>query len=597
MGGIALLLAEPGATPDSSRLQAMVAAAPHRGDVVETLIHGRCGLAVSSAADASDAAIGRSGDLAVALVGSLDNAASLAEQLSGLGHPGADAADPLDVPALLAAGFRAWGQDLPARMRGVFAGAVTDGTQVYCFRDHVGYRPFFYRQVGGSLIGASEAKQVVAGAGIPREPDLDVVEQIYYRTLLDQSPSALRGVRRLPKSTGLMVDQRGARLHRYWDPERLLETAGMPRDELQARFETLFEQAVSRALTGADAISLSGGIDSPAIAAFAAPIHFERYGRPLQAISVVFPKYPSVDESRYVIPLAERLGLPLHTYEQETNPLDGLARWTALADTPFPGAAMAQYEEDFRRVRALGLRSILTGEHAEFVFAFQWKTLGHFLSHGRLGPARRELRERRARGQSWVSLARLIGRSLAPDRVMAVRNRLSGGRPATVPEWIDLRMAREEEPVPLRERWRRTQLAGFIGPGVALEAEEICQAVCGVSVRRPWTDIDLWELFLGLPAEQKFPDMRAKGLVRDLLRGRVPDEILDRSDKTVFDEAMLAEIDYATLRAFLTEPAHRIEGVDYALLARRLAREELTPVEYQWARNLAGVHAFLSQWR
>ena len=110
----------------------------------------------------------------------------------------------------------------------------------------------------------------------------------------------------------------------------------------------------------------------------------ERYGRPLQAISVVYPKYPTVDESRYVVPLADRLGLPLHTYEQETNPLDGLARWTALADTPFPGAAMAQYEEDFRRVRALGLRTILTGEHAEFVAAMQWNTLSHFLTHGRL---------------------------------------------------------------------------------------------------------------------------------------------------------------------------------------------------------------------
>ena len=180
---------------------------------------------------------------------------------------------------------------------------------------------------------------------------------------------------------------------------------------------------------------------------------------------------------------------------------------------------------------------------------------------------------------------------------MAARNRLVTREAGHGPAWIDLRRAREEEPVPLRERWRRTQLAGFIGPGVALEAEEICQAVCGVSVRRPWTDIDLWELFLGLPAEQKFPDLRAKGLVRDLLRGRVPDEILDRTDKTVFDEAMLAEIDFTTLRAFLTEPAHRIDGVDYALLGRRLASEQLTPVEYQWARNLAGVHAFLSQWR
>jgi hypothetical protein len=165
-----------------------------------------------------------------------------------------------------------------------------------------------------------------------------------------------------------------------------------------------------------------------------------------------------------------------------------------------------------------------------------------------------------------------------------------------VPTWIDLRRAIDEEPMAAGERWRRSQLVGFIGPGVALEAEEVCQAVVGVSSRRPWTDIDLWELFLSLPAEQKFPDLRPKGLVRDLLRGRVPDEVLDRTDKTVFDEAMLAEIDYPTLRRFLSRPDERLPGVDYARLDTLLQSEQLGPLDYQWARNLAGVHAFLSQW-
>ncbi len=148
----------------------------------------------------------------------------------------------------------------------------------------------------------------------------------------------------------------------------------------------------------------------------------------------------------------------------------------------------------------------------------------------------------------------------------------------------------------MRERWRRSQLAGFIGPGIALEAEEVCQAVCGIASRRPWTDIDLWELFLSLPAEQKFPDSRPKGLVRDLLRGRVPDEVLDRQDKTVFDEAAIAEIDYAVLRRYLVAPNHHVDGVNYSQLAELLRTESLTPLDYMWARELAGSHAFLSQW-
>ena len=115
-------------------------------------------------------------------------------------------------------------------------------------------------------------------------------------------------------------------------------------------------------------------------------------------------------------------------------------------------------------------------------------------------------------------------------------------------------------------------------------------------VRRPWTDVDLFELFLSLPAEQKFPDTQGKSLVKRLLRGRVPDAILDRRDKTVFDEALLAQIDYATLRRYLADPPYRLDGVDYEALSGRLRREELAAPDYHYARQLAGVHAFLGQW-
>ena len=35
----------------------------------------------------------------------------------------------------------------------------------------------------------------------------------------------------------------------------------------------------------------------------------------------------------------------------------------------------------------------------------------------------------------------------------------------------------------------------------------------GVDVRRPFVDVDLWEFFLSLRAEVKFPDTRSKTLV------------------------------------------------------------------------------------
>jgi asparagine synthase (glutamine-hydrolysing) len=570
----------------------MLDVVPHRGDRRQTLLHGRCALSCVISDDMPETAIGEIDGIAVAFVGGLDNANDLAMEL-GRRNAGPSVAG---LPALLAAGFREFDLELPERLRGAFAVAISDGQRVHCFRDHIGHRPLFYRTDGRGFFAATEAKQIVAGAGIVKEPDPEVVERIVFRNYDDQTPAALRGVRRLPKSTVISADGEGVRLHRYWKPEQLLETARLTEDDVKTRFEELMGQATSRSLTGRDAISLSGGIDSPALAAFAAPLHLERFGRPLHALTVVYPDYPSVDERRYVEPLAAQLGMPLHLYEQKSNALADLARWVALADSPYPAASLAHYAEDYGRVRELGIRRLLTGEHAEYVIAMQLFLLSHYLTRGRWAPARRELAARRARGWSWFSLVRLVLRSIAPDPVMNARHALGRHRALTVPPWIDRRRVARDKSVSVRERWRRVQLTGFIGPGISLEAEEVCQAVTGVEARRPWTDVDLWEFFLSLPAEQKFPDLRQKALVRNLLRGRVPDEILDRKDKTVFDAAALAQVDYATLRRYLVAPPHRLAGVDYDLLARRLDSGRLSVVELGWARNLATAHAFLAQW-
>lgn len=591
MGAIGAYLAAS-ARPSTRPAEAMTAAVPHRGERRETFLHGRCALACVNGAGPDDAELGVACGIAAAFAGTLDNAADVERDLvrRRLLAAGSSRAE------LIATGFAAYGEDLPGRLRGVFSAIVTDGRRAYAFRDHLGYGLLFYREDAHGFYAATEAKQVVAGAGIRREPDLDVVDSIFFNTYGDDTPCALRGVRRLPKSHGITAGPAGLKLRRYWDPEALLESARISDVDLQDRFAELFDQAVSRCLTGADVISLSGGIDSPAVAAFAAPRHLELSGRPLQALSAVYPRYPSVDERAYIELLAEHFQIPLHTFEQQANMLDDLAHWVALSDGPFPAAALAHYAEDYGLARRLGFRSILTGEHAEFVFALNWYVVDHYLSHGRLHDLRRHLDARRAKGASWRRLAKDVARGVAPGRLLAARERRTR---LGLPAWIDSARASEglaNGIASARQRWRRLQLSAFYGPGLSAEAEAICQAACGVRARRPWTDVDLFELFLGLPAAQKFPDLGGKSLVKRFMRGRVPDAILDRKGKTVFDEALLAQIDYVTLRRFLIEPAHRLAGVDYKALAERLRREDLERADYQYARQLAGVHAFLAQW-
>jgi asparagine synthase (glutamine-hydrolysing) len=574
-----------------------LAAAPHRGAERGILVLGACALGVSATEALPESSMASAPDLGVAFTGRLDNLEDLARSRANAGAP----VDPTDAASVVAGVFRAEGEQAFERLRGTFTVAVTDGRRLWCARDHVGYRPLSYRDDADGLLVASEAKQVVAGSGIACEPDLEVLERIFYGNFGDDTPASLRGVSRVPKATVIRGEAGGSHRRRYWHPERLLETSRPDPDELQERFDHVFGQATARMLTGDDAVSLSGGIDSPAIAAYAAPAFRERFGRPMGALTAVYPEHPSVDESEWVRIVVDRLGMELHTYRREVPQLDRLREWTRLFDGPVPVFPPADAERGYEVARDLGVRMVMNGAVAELVVDMRSHLLAHLVRRGRLPAAARHARLQREKGVPVSGIARQLGSVLMPAASyrhhLHRRPRRRGDR---VPPWIDIAKVNERaERIAGRpaDQWREAQVGGLVGPGLAAEANEVVQEVCGVRARYPWADVDVWEFFLSLPAEVKFPDAQTKGLVRLLLRGKVPDAILDRKEKTVFNDAAESAIEYEHLRRWLIgDRQFRMPGVDYGLLAQHLGRERMNVFEYIWAKDLAAVHAFLDLW-
>ena len=573
----------------------MLEAAPHRGSQHDFLVLGRCVLGTSNSTELPDASLFERDGIAVAFAGVLDNLEDLRIRFR----------DPLSedetvTPAkVVASVFRRLRDDTPAALRGMYAAVITDGSTVWCFRDHIAFGQLFYRLDPQGLYAATEAKQVLAGTRLSMEPDIEVVERMFYADVDDDTPCAVKGVDRLPKATLLVSDGQRSRRRRYWDPQALVETARPTMDEIRERFDQLMTQAVARQITGSDVVSLSGGIDSPTVAVYAAPLSEECYGHPMGALSEVYPDYPAVDESTYIKVVAEQLGIQSHTFVPESRPLDDILEWVRLCDGPIPVHPPSESAEFYRLARKLGYQTVLGGDLAEFVIDRKYGVLSHLLIRGRFRGLWKQVRDERIYGHSWGGIIRQLASTFAPRALLVARERRRPPSPL-FPDWLDIRILNEINTRWIhapRERWRKEQVAFFVGPGIGLEADEIIGAVCGVRPRRPWIDVDLCEFFLSLPAEVKFPAYRSKSLVRSLLRGKVPDVILDRTDKTYFNERLLARIDYPALCHWLMNPKDRIRGVNYQMLADRLERKDLGNIgDYKWAIDLAKSHAFLSQW-
>lgn len=586
--------------PDEGVARRALAALPYQAPDVAFRRLGNCLLGIARQPGLPDGSISADGALIAVLQGRLDNKAELQREFSGEGATSTHAASDADV---VAAAFRKRGPDVVSRFRGAFAGAVTDGKTLWGFRDHVGFRALFYREDDSACVLAGDARCVVVASQIPEEPDLAVVEQLFFGYLPSNTPSALKGVSRLGQGTSLTAGASpGVDQKRFWHPHELLETGTLSGADAAERFLELLEQAVTRCVTGQDVVFLSGGLDSPAVAAYAAPLHRQMTGRPVGALSVVFPDLPAVDERPYIELVAQRFGMDLHTYSTTARALDDVDEWSRRMGTPVPTLSLPEVWEAYRHARAHGYRNVLTGEFAELTYGKYLHQLGHLLLRGRLRALLAVMTAEYERGAGRRDLVLDALTAFVPGRVvnwwLAKRGRNAMHK---VPPWIhrsryDPLKSRQDYLVPARERWRSFQLWGTTGSTVTMEADAMCAAMAGVTIRRPLADVDLWEFFLSLRAEVKFPVLQWKALARRALRGVIPDEILDREKKTLFDEHVMRQVDYATLERLLVRPRHRINGVDYELLAERISRREFGFHEWLRARELARIHAFLNAW-
>ena len=102
--------------------------------------------------------------------GEIYNFRALRDELARRGH--AFRTDG-DTEVLLAA-WRAWGEALVDRLRGMFAFALWDASTrtLFAARDHLGVKPFHYAWDGATFVFGSELKAVCAHPAVGRDVDL-----------------------------------------------------------------------------------------------------------------------------------------------------------------------------------------------------------------------------------------------------------------------------------------------------------------------------------------------------------------------------------------------------------------------------------------
>ena len=500
---------------------------------------------------------------------------------------------------LILRAWRRWGPDCPNHLLGDYAFALWDARRriLFCARDHVGARPFYYARAGERFVFASAVPAVLAAPGVPDRLDDDFVAAHLTHIGLDTTTHTFfAAVRKLPPGHALTVTGDGRlRTERYWRPEDVPRVRPASDDACAQECLELCARAVRDRLRGSGPVGahLSGGLDSSGVAVLAAR-ELRRQGR---AAPLAFTWLPDLGggapkpehEPEYALVDAVARQEGLRTLHCGLGPGDVLAM--LRRDGALPGVHVHLNEEAVqRRAEALGVRVLLSGwggDQGGVSFGGFRGWPEHLLLTGRWLELIAYLR-RSHKGRSFRRLARVVLGLVHPELPRDVRGWLRGrrrqGRAPDGRRWLIApayrrRGKRFEPKFSRRLGTRRTQLRMLRGGSVSerMEGWAASGAARGIEYRYPLLDRRVLEFALGLPPEQFRHGKLGRWLMRRAFDPVLPPEVCRHTSKN--DPARVEAMDDAFAEALpmvrrelaaRTVPPYRARYIDMPRLLERL---------------------------
>jgi asparagine synthase (glutamine-hydrolysing) len=553
MCGIAGIVSFAGGPVDEARLSRMAAAIAHRGPDAERLWIDAAGapsvglahrrLAIIDLSHVADQPLGNEdGSVQAMLNGEIYNFAELRRAQEGR-HAFRSHGD----TETIVHGYEDEGEQIVARLDGMFALALWDANRrrLLLARDPYGKKPLYYWTDGRELLFASEIKALLAG-GAPAELDASGLPEYLAFGYVPTPRTLFRGIRRLPPASWMIADAHGVHEpHVYWDlrfppedevrPIALAEAAEGVRERLDAAVRKRLMADVPLGLL------LSGGVDSGAVLAFAA----RASSAPVNTFTLGFEGPAFYDERAPAARMAAHVGAIHHEAVVKPEAASLIETLLRHHDEPFGDSSALPTYLVAREARQ-HVTVVLNGDGGDETFAgyerFRAELIAHRLpaavrrtiglaasllpsgraSYGTLRRAQRFARKTALpfleRTLAWHSFfephtLRDLGRDAPIDlgRVLAsyvdALGRVNGASHLSRLLYLNARCYLLDDLLPKMDRMTMAH---------------------GLEARSPFLDRELSNYAAGLPDRLKLKGAVGKHVLKEAVRGLVPDDLLTR---------------------------------------------------------------------
>ena len=589
MCGIAVVIGLNGRSVERTAVERMAKSLFHRGpDDGGFYVEGAVGMGFRrlSILDLSEAGhqpmISQDGQYVLVFNGEIFNYVELREDLRQLGYQFRSSGD----SEVLLAAYREWGRECLSRLNGMWAFVIYDrrNRRIFGSRDRFGVKPLYYSRSPEVIQFASEIKALRASGYHRPEINWRTASKFLLEGRLDsQGETFYEGIEQIPPGSGFEVELDGT-WHEwsFWSLDTLPKNAVSDPAE---NFADLFEDSV-RIRMRSDVpvgVCLSGGLDSTAIICAAARHRDESGGAQPESLQAFCYMAKEFDESKYIADTLTQTHAQLR--QLETSPAElwnDLHKVLWFQDEPVHTMTAVVGYQLMRLASSSGIRVVLNGQGADETiggyssyFQDYWVSL---LQQGRVGAAWQSVTAytNAHGGNARVRMMEAASRCLSWElyRIGAYRRWAQTRRQARLRQnpWFsaDLTQHFINEDVPpssaaLSNSLKQSVISAPLP--LYLRIEDRNSMAHSVEARLPFLDYRLVSFVHGLPDDWKVRGPWNKYVLREGMRGRIPESVRSRVDKMGFPTASkkwFAHDLYEPLRDILGSRAVRERGIYHA---------------------------------
>ena len=491
-------------------------------------------------------------DEAVQLVanGEIYNFEEMKEELVARGHVFRSRSD---IEVLVHA-YEEYGEAFLGKIRGMFALALWDArTQtLVAARDRAGEKPLYYTLTDHGLLLASEIKALLVRPEVPRDLDIEALDQFLTYEYVIAPQTLFTGVKKLPAAHYLTYRDGQVTVTRYWDAAAT-DLRAWEEDEAAEALRTVLAKAVSSQLM-ADVplgVFLSGGIDSSAIVALMSEASAPRNG-PVNTFSMGFED-GSYNELPYAREVAQRFGTCHREGTVSPDLVELFEKLVVHMDEPFADVSLFPTYL-LSQITCQHVKVALSGDGGDELF-------GGYDTYAAERLARQLVRVLpRAAMPALAGLAGLFSPSEKKKGLVNKVQRFAQGlvdAPATIEHyrWMTFLSADAKKRLytpalqqalvgsdvyrPVRECLRAASsddllnrqlyadLSVYLADDILVKVDRMSMAT-SLETRAPFLDVDVMELAFSMPGNLKIRGTERKYILRRALRGLLPESVLTR---------------------------------------------------------------------